>query len=110
MGWGGDSNPSLRITTVDAQPSYPNAARGGFEPPTIALTGRCTTSCAIWQRLGTEDSNPHAKVQNLVCCRYTNPESEGMSRGPTNINLEAISREGPHPFVAPLGLEPSSTD
>ncbi len=59
MGWGGDSNPSLRITTVDAQPSYPNAARGGFEPPTIALTGRCTTSCAIWQKLGTEDSNPH---------------------------------------------------
>ncbi len=32
-------------------------------------------------KLGTRDSNPHDKDQNLACCRYTNPERRRSDGG-----------------------------
>lgn len=74
--WGGAGNrtPCFGSHPLPQTHCYPNAARPGIEPGAFGLTGRCTAGCAIWQRLGTRDSNPHDKDQNLACCRYTNPE------------------------------------
>ena len=69
---------------------------GGLPPPHVEAAGSPLSLLPWW--LGTRDSNPHDKDQNLACCRYTNPESEGVS-APCFWGWEAIRSTGLLPLL-----------